>query len=46
MVAYPINPVRFQLQFSYADMDRLNLAGTTLIGQDFEDHALRTQIAF
>jgi len=43
---YPNALVRFLLQGSYVDVDRENAAGTTEIGQDFWDVALRSQIAF
>jgi phosphate-selective porin OprO/OprP len=43
---YPIDQVRFQLQFSYVDVDRRDTTGTVQIGQNFEEIALRTQIAF
>ena len=43
---YPNALVRFILQGDYVDVDRQNAAGTTEIGQDFWDVALRSQIAF
>jgi phosphate-selective porin OprO/OprP len=43
---YPNALVRFLLQGDYVDVDRQNAAGTTEIGQDFWDVALRSQIAF
>ena len=43
---YPTDFVRFELQFSYVDVDRKDTSGTQQIGQNFEDLALRTQIAF
>ena len=43
---YPNALVRFILQGDYVDVDRQNAAGTTEIGQEFWDVALRSQIAF
>jgi phosphate-selective porin len=43
---YPNALVRFILQGNYVDVDRENAAGTTEIGQNFWDVALRSQIAF
>jgi phosphate-selective porin OprO/OprP len=44
---YPINQVRFQLQFSHVDVNRRSADdGVTQIGQQFEDIAFRSQIAF
>jgi phosphate-selective porin OprO/OprP len=43
---YPTDFVRFELQFSYVDVDRKDTSGTQQVGQNFEDLALRTQIAF
>jgi len=43
---YPNALVRFILQGDYVDVDRHNAAGTTEIGQEFWDVALRSQIAF
>ena len=43
---YPNDWVRFYLQFQYVNVDKLNAAGTTQIGQQFETLAGRVQIAF
>ncbi len=43
---YPNSLLRFILQGDYVNVDRENAAGTTQIGQDFWDVALRSQIAF
>lgn len=43
---YPNDWVRFYLQFQYTQVDRLNAAGTTQIGQKFETLAGRVQVAF
>jgi phosphate-selective porin len=40
---YPNDHLRFLLQFSHVDVDRLDAPGTTRIGQDFETIA---QVAF
>ena len=44
---YPNDFLRFQLQFSHVDVDRRAASnGTTQVGQNFEDIALRSQLAF
>ena len=43
---YPNDWVRLYLQFQYANVDRLNSAGTAQIGQRFESLAGRVQVAF
>ncbi len=43
---YPNDWIRFELQFQYTMIDKLNAAGTTQIGQKFETLSGRTQIAF
>jgi phosphate-selective porin OprO and OprP len=44
---YPNDFLRFQLQFSHVDVDRRDASnGTTQVGQNFEDIALRSQLAF
>src|SRR5271170_5978105 len=43
---YPNDWVRLYLQFQYANIDRLNSAGTAQIGQRFETLAGRMQVAF
>ena len=43
---YPNDWLRFELQFQYSQVDKLNSAGTTQIGQKFETLAGRMQIAF
>ena len=43
---YPNDWIRFELQFQYTQVDKLNSAGTTQIGQKFETLAGRMQIAF
>src|SRR5207249_12311823 len=43
---YPKDWLRFYLQFQYVNVDKLNSAGTTQIGQQFETLAGRVQIAF
>jgi phosphate-selective porin OprO and OprP len=43
---YPNDWIRFYLQFQYVNVDKLNPAGTTQIGQQFETLAGRVQIAF
>src|SRR4029077_15549221 len=43
---YPNDWVRFYLQFQYVNVDKLNSAGTTQIGQQFETLAGRVQVAF
>jgi phosphate-selective porin OprO/OprP len=43
---YPNDWARFELQFQYTSIDKLNAAGTTQIGQNFETLAGRVQVAF
>jgi phosphate-selective porin OprO and OprP len=43
---YPNDWVRLELQFQYTSIDKLNAAGTTQIGQNFETLAGRVQVAF
>ncbi|MBL6453706.1 porin [Belnapia sp. T6] len=43
---YPNNLLRFMLNWDIVNVDRLNPAGTTQIGQRFHTLALRTQLAF
>ncbi|MCO6414738.1 OprO/OprP family phosphate-selective porin [Siccirubricoccus sp. KC 17139] len=43
---YPTNYLRFVLNWDIVNVDRLNAAGTTQIGQRFHTLALRTQLAF
>jgi phosphate-selective porin OprO and OprP len=43
---YPTNYLRFMLDWDIVNVDRLNAAGTTQIGQRFNTVALRTQVAF
>ena len=43
---YPNDWLRFMLQFQYVDVDKLNAAGTTQIGQHFETLAARAQAAW
>jgi phosphate-selective porin OprO/OprP len=43
---YPNDWVRLYLQFQYTQVDKLNAAGTTQIGQKFETIAGRVQVAF
>ena len=43
---YPNNYLRFVLNWDIVNVDRLNAAGTTQIGQRFHTVALRTQLAF
>jgi phosphate-selective porin OprO and OprP len=43
---YPNNWLRFELQFQYVNVNKLNSGGTTQIGQKFETLAGRLQIAF
>jgi phosphate-selective porin OprO and OprP len=43
---YPNDWVRLMLQFQYTQVDKLNAAGTTQIGQKFETLAGRVQVAF
>lgn len=43
---YPNNNLRFLLNWDIVNVDRLNAAGTTQIGQRFHTVALRTQINF
>ena len=40
---YPNDWLRFMLQFQYVDVNKLNSAGTTQIGQRFETIAARAQ---
>ena len=43
---YPNDWLRFMLQFQYVNVDKLNAAGTTQIGQRFETIAARAQAAW
>lgn len=43
---YPNNHLRFMLNWDIVNVDRLNAAGTTQIGQRFHTIALRSQLAF
>lgn len=43
---YPNNYLRFMLNWDIVNVDRLNAAGTTQIGQRFHTIALRSQLAF
>ncbi len=43
---YPNSLLRFMLNWDIVNVDRLNPAGTTQIGQRFHQVALRTQLAF
>ena len=43
---YPNDWLRYELQFQYSMIDKLNAAGTTQIGQKFETLSGRAQIAF
>lgn len=43
---YPNDYLRFLMQFSHVDVDRLDATGTTQVGQDFQDISLRSQVAF
>jgi phosphate-selective porin OprO/OprP len=43
---YPNDWVRLELQFQYTSIDKLNAAGTTQIGQNFETLAGRAQVSF
>ena len=43
---YPNNLLRFMLDWDIVNVDRLNTAGTTQIGQRFHTIALRSQLAF
>ncbi|MFT8244593.1 OprO/OprP family phosphate-selective porin [Roseomonas sp. BN140053] len=43
---YPSNNLRFMLDWNNVSVDRLNAAGTTQIGQRFDEVALRAQAAF
>ncbi|MDB5375326.1 MAG: Porin precursor [Belnapia sp.] len=43
---YPNNLLRFMLNWDIVNVDRLNAAGTTQIGQRFHTLGLRTQLAF
>jgi phosphate-selective porin OprO and OprP len=43
---YPNDWIRFEMQFQYSRVDRLNSAGTAQIGQNFETLAGRMQVAF
>lgn len=43
---YPNNYLRFVLNWNIVNVDRLNAAGTTQIGQRFHTIALRSQLAF
>ena len=43
---YPNDWIRFEMQFQYTQINKLNAAGTTQIGQKFETLAGRMQVAF
>jgi len=43
---YPNDWVRLELQFQYVDINKLNSAGTTQIGQRYETLSGRVQVAF
>src|SRR5215469_14119941 len=43
---YPNDWVRLELQFQYTSINKLNAAGTTQIGQNFETLAGRAQVSF
>jgi phosphate-selective porin OprO and OprP len=43
---YPNDWLRYELQFQYSMIDKLNSTGTTQIGQKFETLSGRAQIAF
>jgi len=43
---YPNDWIRFEMQFQYTQVNKLNAAGTTQIGQKFETLAGRMQVAF
>ena len=43
---YPNDWLRFMLQFQHVNVDKLNAAGTTQIGQHFETLAARAQAAW
>jgi phosphate-selective porin OprO/OprP len=43
---YPNDYLRFLLQFSHVDVDRLDATGTIQVGQEFQEIALRSQVAF
>jgi phosphate-selective porin OprO/OprP len=43
---YPNDWIRFELQFQYSQVDKLNSAGTIQQGQKFETLAGRMQVAF
>jgi phosphate-selective porin OprO and OprP len=43
---YPTNYLRFMLDWNIVNVDRLNAAGTTQIGQRFHTIGLRSQLAF
>jgi phosphate-selective porin OprO and OprP len=43
---YPNDWIRFELQFQYTQVDKLNSAGTLQIGQNFSTLAGRMQVAF
>jgi phosphate-selective porin OprO/OprP len=43
---YPNDWIRFEMQFQYSIVDKLNAAGTTQIGQKFTTLAGRMQVAF
>jgi phosphate-selective porin OprO and OprP len=43
---FPNDNLRFMLDFYFADINRLNTAGTTQIGQRFAAIALRSQLGF
>ncbi len=43
---YPNDWIRFEMQYQYTQVDRLNAAGTAQIGQNFSTLAGRMQIAF
>jgi phosphate-selective porin OprO/OprP len=41
---YVNNNIRFMLNYLHVDVDRLNAAGTTQVGQSYDAVALRTQV--
>jgi phosphate-selective porin OprO/OprP len=41
---YVNNSIRFMLNYLHVDVDRLNAAGTTQVGQSYDAVALRTQV--
>ena len=43
---YPNDWIRFEMQFQYTQINKLNAAGTTHIGQNFETLSGRAQVSF